>query len=82
MIQALRCVLPIVVLVIPPIPPRKVFGIDAQAVVATVSHNIVPRQHLPMLHAVSQAVSLDLTSRNTYLGWLLGGRGEKFSSQS
>ena len=76
MIQAFCCVLPIIVLVVPPIPPRKVFGIDAQAVMATVSHNIVPRQHLPMLHAVRQAISLDLPSRDTYLGRLLGGRGK------
>ena len=75
-IQALCCVLPIIVLIIPPISTRKVLGVYAQAVMTAVSHNIVPRQHLPMFHAVSQAVSLDLPSRNTYLGRLLGGRGE------
>jgi hypothetical protein len=43
-IRALRRELPIIVLVVPPTTPREVLGIDAQAVVAAVSHHVIPRQ--------------------------------------
>jgi hypothetical protein len=69
-----RSILPVIPLIIRLSADLEVIGVDAQAIMAAVSHHLIPRSDLSLQNAVDEPVGADLMPPEDHLAGVGGGR--------